>query len=201
LLDETAVRILRHLSLTRPHPHPKKLMRSTLARWLALAVLTALPSAAAAQHTLAPGDTVRVLAPAFHPGVIEGELLVYRTDTLAVRESATGTAYAFPLSAVRRLHKNEGPDRRRSVRKWALAGLFVGTSVGLVGGPFIATADDEGGIVGPTLLTGLAGGVLGLGLGAAGGSIFSNDHWQRFRTPIVPPAPPRAEVAVRIPVP
>lgn len=176
-------------------------MRTTLARWLALAVLAALPSAAAAQHTLAPGDTVRILAPAFHQGVIEGELLLYRTDTLAVRETATGTAYAFPLSAIRRLHKNEGPNRRRSVRRWALAGLFIGTSVGLVSGPFIATADEEGGIVGPTLLTGLAGGVAGLGLGAAGGSLFSHDHWQRFRTPILPPATPRAEVAVRIPTP
>ena len=180
-------------------------MRIPIARWLAaFALAAALPAHAGAQrvaHTLAPGDTVRVLAPAYHEGMIEGELLVYRTDTLAVRETATGTAYAFPIEAVRGLQKNEGLDRRRSVRKWALAGLFVGAATGLVSGPLIASADDEGSILGPTFLIGAAGGALGLGLGAAGGSMFARDHWQRFRTPIVWPEARSAEVAVGITVP
>jgi hypothetical protein len=164
-------------------------MRTSIIRLLAvLATAAALPAAAAAQHayTLQPGDTVRVLAPAFHTGMIEGELLMYRTDTLAVREAATGTAYAFPTEAVRQLYKHQGMDRRRSVRRWALAGLFLGSAAGLVAGPLIATADEEGSIVGPTVLTGLGGAALGVGLGAAGGSMFARDYWQRFRTPIVP---------------
>ena len=175
-------------------------MRIPIARWLAaFALAAALP--AQAQHTLEPGDTVRVLAPAFHEGMIEGELLIYRTDTLAVREAATGTAYAFPLEAVRGLQKNEGLDRRRSVRKWALAGLFLGAAAGLVSGPLIAASDDEGSMVGPTLLIGAGGGALGLGLGAAGGAMFARDHWQRFRTPILPPNAGAAEVAVGVTVP
>lgn len=172
-------------------------------RWLAaLALAAALPAGAAAQrvYTLQPGDTVRVLAPAHHAGVVEGELIAYRPDSLSVRETATGTAYAFPLESVRRLQKHEGVDRRRSVRRWALAGLFVGAAAGLVSGPLIAASDEDGGMVGPTMLTGLGGGVLGLGLGAAGGSLFARDRWQRFSTPIHPPGPP-AGVAVTVALP
>jgi hypothetical protein len=141
----------------------------------------------AAQHTLEPGDTVRVEAPALHAGVVQGELLRYHGDSLAVREASTGTAYQFPLETIRRLEKNEGTNRRRSVRHWALAGLFIGAATGLVSGPLIATADEGGGMAGPTLIAGIAGGALGFGLGAAGGSLFATDHWQRFRMPISPP--------------
>jgi hypothetical protein len=181
------------------------LMRTRFTRWLmVLALAAVLPRAAAAQggsHTLAPGDTVRVAAPSLHPGVIEGELLLYRGDSLAVREARTGTAYRFPLETIQLLEKNEGVDRGRSVRHWALAGLFVGAAAGLVSGPLIATSEAGGGIVGPTVLTGLGGGVLGLGLGAAGGSLFARDRWQRFSTPILPPAAPGTQVGVTIPAP
>ncbi len=182
-------------------------MRTVPARrlMLALALAVLLPRGMAAQqnggHTLLPGDTVRVLAPSVHPGLIQGELLLYRADSLGIRDASTGTAYQFPLSAVRRLEKNEGLDRRRSVRRWATAGLFLGGALGLVSGPLIATAEPGGSVVGPTVLAGLGGGVLGLGLGAAGGSVFARDHWQRFRTPIVVPPAPAAQVGVRVPVP
>jgi hypothetical protein len=172
-------------------------------RLMLLALVLALPRAADAQarHTLTPGDTVRVAAPTLHAGVIQGELLRYEGDTLGIRDASTGAAYQFPISTIRRLEKNEGRDRGRSVRRWATAGLFLGSAVGLVSGPLIATADEEGGMVGPTVLAGLGGGALGLGLGAAGGAVFARDHWQRFRTPIPPPAPPAASVGITIPVP
>lgn len=179
-------------------------MRSLAHPLTLLALAALLPRGADAQngqHTLLPGDTVRVVAPAHHDGVIEGELLLYQGDTLAVREASTGTAYRLPLATIYRLAKNEGRDRRRSTRQWALAGLFVGAAAGLVSGPLIAAAEDGGGIVGPTMLMGLGGGALGLGLGAAGGSYLAGDHWQRFRTPIHPPAPPPLRVSVTLAVP
>ena len=180
-------------------------MRIPVARPLILLALAALlPRAASAQngqHTLLPGDTVRVLAPAHHDGVIEGELLLYQGDTLAVRDASTGTAYRLPLATIHRLEKNEGRDRRRNTRQWALAGLFVGAAAGLVSGPLIAASEDGGGIVGPTVLMGMGGGALGLGLGAAGGSYLAGDHWQRFRTPIHPPAASAVRVSVTLPVP
>lgn len=180
-------------------------MRASPVRWLMLLALAlALPRAARAQegrYTLRPGDTVRVAAPTLHDGVIEGELLKYEGDSLGIREASTGTAYQFPISTIRRLEKNQGRNRGRSVRRWAAAGLFLGAAAGLVAGPLIATADEEGGMVGPTVLAGLGGGVVGLALGAAGGSVFARDHWQRFRTPIPPPAPPAASIGISVPVP
>src|SRR5688572_14425994 len=81
-----------------------RLMRTTPARLLmALALAAVLPRGAEAQngaHALEPGDTVRVEAPALHAGLIEGELLMYQGDSLAVREASTGTAYRFPLSTI-----------------------------------------------------------------------------------------------------
>lgn len=175
-------------------------MRTPL-RALLLATLALLPVRMAAQgngHTLEPGDTVRVMAQAWGPRLVEGELLVYHTDSLAVRETATGTRYAVPLEAVERLLKNEGFDRGRSVRHWGVAGLFIGFATGVVLGPLVSMKRKDENFVGATLVTSLGGGALGLGLGAAGGAIFAREHWQPFRTPIRPPA---TTVGVSIPAP
>lgn len=178
-------------------------MPASLLRVLLLAALL-LPMRAAAQsngHTLEPGDTVRVMARTWGPQLVQGELLVYRTDSLAVRETATGTRYAAPLEGVQRLLKNEGLDRRRSVRRFSAAGLFVGFATGVVLGPLISMERKDDNFVGTTAVTGLAGGALGLGLGAAGGSLFSREHWQPFRTPIHPPAPSGTTLSITIPTP
>jgi hypothetical protein len=176
-------------------------------RALLLLVLAAiLPAGAAAQgngHTLVPGDTVRVLVTAWGPRLVEGELLVYHADSLAVRETATGTRYAVPLDGVERLLKNEGFNRRRSVRRFGLAGLFMGFATGVVLGPLVSMKRKDENFVGTTLVTSLGGGVLGLGVGAAAGSVFSREHWQRFRTPIIPPdySSSAPSVSISIPTP
>lgn len=179
---------------------------STLRFLLILTAAALLPAGAAAQangHTLAPGDQVRVLAPVWGPRMVQGELVLYRVDSLAVREAATGTRYAVSLGGVRRLLKNEGLDRRRSVRRSALAGLFVGFAVGAVSGPLIAMRREDDDFATMTLLTSLGGAALGGGVGAASGSVFARDHWQPFRMPIrVPPTtPPAPAVGISIPVP
>lgn len=156
---------------------------------LLVALAAIAPVDAAAQdavHTLAPGDTVRVLAPAWGPRRVEGEVVVYHTDSLAVRESATGRRYAVALRDVQELMKNEGPNRRRSVRRSALGGLFVGFAVGVVSGPLLAMGRKDNDFITTTVITGLGGGAAGLGVGAAAGSVFARDHWQPFRTPILP---------------
>lgn len=173
---------------------------------LLLALCAALPARAAAQgngHTLEPGDTVRVMATAWGPREIEGELLVYHADSLALRETGTGTRYAVELGGVRRLSKNEGFDRRRSMRRAGTAGLFMGIALGVVTGPLISMGRHDESFERTTLVTTLGGGVLGLGLGAAGGALFAREHWQRFRTPIIPPrySSGGMEIGVSIPAP
>ncbi|HEX6368161.1 MAG TPA: hypothetical protein VF006_04475 [Longimicrobium sp.] len=179
-------------------------MPAPLLRALLLAVpALLLPMRGVAQsngHTLAPGDTVRVMAGAWGPRLVEGELLVYHTDSLAVREEATGTRYAVPLGDVQRLLKNEGVNRRRSVRRFAVAGLFMGFATGVVAGPLVSMGRKDENFVGATLVTSVGGGVLGLGLGALGGSIFARPHWQLFRIP-APAAPPATAVGLTIPIP
>jgi hypothetical protein len=171
---------------------------------LTLAILR--PMGAAAQsngHTLLPGDTVRVVAPEWGARMIQGELLLYHADSLAVREAATGTRYAVRLDGVTRLMKNEGLDRRRSVRRWGLAGLFMGFATGVLVGPLVSMERKDENFAGATLVTSLGGGALGLGLGAAGGSVFARDHWQRFRMPVTAPAypPPAQTASVSVPTP
>lgn len=177
-------------------------MPASLLRTLPLiAAALLLPMRGAAQsngHTLEPGDTVRVMAQAWGPRLIEGELLLYRSDSVAVRETATGTRYAAELSGVQRLLKNQGFNRRRSIRRHATAGVFLGFATGVVLGPLISMERKDENFVGTTVVTGLGGGALGLGLGALSGTIFARDHWQPFRTPIRPPA---TSVGVSIPAP
>lgn len=166
---------------------------------LAAALLPPPADAQANGHTLAPGDQVRVMAPAWGTRMIQGELLVYHADSLAVREAATGTRYAVALEGVTRLMKNEGLDRRRSVRRWGVAGLFMGFATGVVVGPLVSMRRKDENFVGATLVTSLGGGAMGLGLGAAGGSLFARDHWQPFRTPIIVPAYPQASISIPVP--
>jgi hypothetical protein len=172
---------------------------------LIFALAALRPMGAAAQsdgHTLLPGDAVRVVAPAWGPRMIQGELLLYRADSLAVREQTTGTLYTVRLDGVTRLMKNEGLDRRRSVRRWSLAGLFMGFATGVLVGPLVSMERKDENFAGATLVTSLGGGALGLGLGAAGGSVFARDHWQPFRMPVSPAyAPPAQTVSVSIPTP
>lgn len=180
-------------------------MSAPLLRTLLLAAAALLlPMQAVAQengHTLEPGDTVRVQADEWGPRLIEGELLLYRADSLALRETATGARYSVPLPGVRRLLKNEGVDRRRSVRRFATAGAFMGFATGAVLGPLISMKRKDENFIGATLVSSIGGGALGLGLGAAAGSIFSREHWQRFRTPIHAPTAPATTVSISIPVP
>lgn len=176
-------------------------MPASLLRALLLAAIALLlPMRTVAQgdgHTLEPGDTVRVQASAWGPRLVEGELLVYHTDSLAVRETATGTRYAVALEGVERLLKNEGIDRRRSVRRFGVAGLFIGFATGVVLGPLISMERKDENFFATTAVTSLAGGALGLGLGAASGSIFAPERWQPFHIP----SAPAATVSVSIPVP
>jgi hypothetical protein len=195
------VRVPIHVSFLPP------MQTSFMRLTLVLALSVSLPAALAAQGgsgpTLEPGDTVRLLAPTLQTRPIVGEVLLYQGDSLTVRRGNTAIDLAIPLVAVERLEKWEGTDRRRSVRRWARAGLFLGAAVGLVSGPLLASAgskpgDAEVDVPGRTALAGLGGAVLGVSLGAAGGSLFAGE---RFRWPPPPPSPTGMAAADTLPRP
>jgi hypothetical protein len=159
------------------------MVRSRIALVLALVAAPAVAAAQEAVRTLNPGDEVRVSAPSVSSHPVRGTVLRYTPDTLAVR-AADGAVHAFPLGSIHGLSKNLGMDRRRSVRRSALVGLFLGTATGLVAGPMIARNGDDGGFTRTVALSGAGGAVLGLGIGAGVGRLFPRERWQSYRTPL-----------------
>lgn len=160
-------------------------------RALLLTVLVALisPGLAAQRRTLTPGDEVKVRAPRLHQGPFRGSVVRYVQDTLAVLEEGTDSVHAMPLSEIRYLSRNEGPDRGRSVRRGLQAGAFVGMAIGVVIGPLLAASyGDDGDFGRYTAMSGAGGLAVGGGVGALVGSLFSRDHWQRFH--MAPPVSP-----------
>jgi hypothetical protein len=152
---------------------------------LPLLFLAAAPraDAQAAPAMIVPGDEVRVLAPSVSPRTIQGQVLLYQGDSLAV-EDAGGMRHAMHVDQIRRLSRNQGFDRRRSVRYGTLAGMFLGTSVGFVSGPLISMQRKDENFGATTAVSVGTGALLGAGLGALGGSVFAREHWQRFRMPV-----------------
>lgn len=150
-----------------------------------LLLVSTTPDLAAQREpvTLEPGDTVRVVAPSLAQRRVEGRLVSYRADTVTVAEAGTGTTYAFPVTGVRSLAKNEGRSRSRSTWRTARFGAFLGVAAGLVGGPFIAQQGGGDHFGASVAVSGAGGAVLGTALGAAVGALFPRDQWQRIRVP------------------
>jgi hypothetical protein len=158
------------------------MLRALIAASL-LASAAFVPRASAQHRTLEPGDDVRVVAPTLYRGAVRGLVVRYMADTLAVREAGTDSVYAFPMTHVRDIARNEGVQRGRSMRHSLQLGAFLGAAIGLVTGPFLAKTGEDGAFVRNTALSGASGTVAGAGLGALLGSVFAGDHWQRFRVP------------------
>jgi hypothetical protein len=156
---------------------------------LALVAVLVLSMPLAAQtpvRAVGPGDEVRVRAPAAAPGVIQGEMLWYHGDTLAVREAGTGREIAIHVDSVRGLALNLGFDRRRSMRRGARLGAFLGAAVGFVAGPFAAMEGTDAEFGSNAALVFAGSTLAGTAMGAAGGALFARDHWQKYSMPIRP---------------
>ncbi|MBB4636195.1 hypothetical protein [Longimicrobium terrae] len=154
------------------------------ARALPLLVLAVAPRLAAQQAApILPGNEVRVLAPSVSPNRLQGTVVLYQADTLAI-EDAGGMRYAIHVDQIRKLSRNLGYSRARSTRRGAIMGTFVGTAVGLVSGPLISMERKDERFGRTTALTAAGGALVGAGLGAAAGSLFAGDRWQNLRTPI-----------------
>lgn len=183
-------------------------MTRTPLRW-ALPLLIALADAATAAaqaptYTLRPGDEVRVDAPTVRSSRVRGTVVLYQGATLDVRELRSGAIVSIPIQSIRELSRNEGLQRGRSSWRMARFGAFVGGAAGFVSGPLIATTRAPKNFAEVMLVSGVVGTLGGAGAGAVLGALFAQEHWQRFRMPVVPtltvaPGEARLGVAGRLP--
>lgn len=161
-----------------------KLARCVVA--LLIVLLNPTQLQAQSPQTLRLGDEVRVHAPALRNGRVRGTVAKYEGSVLEVRESATGEIVSIPLSSIRELARSRGIDRGHSIWRGTKIGAFVGGAAGLVSGPLIATTRAPGAYVEVIGASALIGTLIGGGAGAVLGSLFPQEQWQRFRTPITP---------------
>jgi hypothetical protein len=144
--------------------------------------LLLLPLSAAAQDPPPPlesGDRVRITAPALGVNQQVGVLHAARHDSLIV---VTDSTVAYPLWAVSRIDVYRG--RKSASGIGAIVGGALGTTIGVLGGVFVANicGIDGGSDCPDPLVVGTAGGILlgamGALLGAGVGSLFRSDRWE-----------------------
>lgn len=147
------------------------------------------PSAAAAQRlTVDAGSRVRLWAPADGLRAMKGRVHAVVPESLVVVGLMPGPdTVAIAMSAITRLQVSGG--RRSNWDRGLLIGSLVGGGLGLVAGVAWSTCEgflcpDTGGeqagvIVVTTLGVGLAGGLLGTGIGA----LSSREIWWEAQIP------------------
>ena len=148
---------------------------------LAAAVALAIAAASPPAHAQERGDgltgtRVRVTAPNFAEDRVVGTVTAYDESGLQVVEEATGTVYSFPLRAVSRLDPYRGGSRGSTAWYRGRFGAFLGGSIGLLAGAGIGTTGD-GNMVRPTIAGGLVGLGVGATVGALHGAAFPTDRW------------------------
>lgn len=161
-----------------------KLLRYSIVL-LIVALAPTLLQAQAAQG-LQRGDEVRVHAPSLRNGRIRGMVMKYEGDLLEVRDATTGEVVPIPITQIERLARSRGIDRGHSTWRAVKIGAFVGGGGGAVSGPLIAATRAPDAFVEVIAASALVGTLAGAGAGAVLGSLFPQEQWQRFRTPITP---------------
>jgi hypothetical protein len=140
----------------------------------------ATPTGLLAQRDLPvrPGDRVRLSAPSHGVERLEGTVISLMPDTIVVDR---GEPLALPISSLTRLAvSRDGKSRTRAgatVGFWA--GAVAGAAIGVASaGPSNPLSSDPNEAAGLFVGSALAGGVVGLGLGALIGSTIKVHRWE-----------------------
>ncbi|MFL5383941.1 MAG: hypothetical protein ACJ8GN_15575 [Longimicrobiaceae bacterium] len=152
--------------------HPKG-VRALMAA--ALAACAASPLAAQARPAARVGDQVQVSSPAL-PGIVRGELVLVRNDSLYVRPGASRSV-AVSLAQVDWIVVR----RRRHVLEGMALGAGIGAPIGAGSGYLLGALADSGGCADecgfvPTVLA-AAGALAGTVLGAIIGGAAPGGRW------------------------
>ena len=159
--------------------HRRRTLRALAA--VALAACAGAPAAAQERPEARVGDRVQVSSPAL-PGIVRGELVMVRNDSLYVTPEAS-RAVAVPLARVDWIVVR----RRRSALEGMALGAGIGAPVGAGSGFLLGALAERGGCADecgfvPTVLA--AGGALaGAVLGAIIGGAAPGGRWVRAAHP------------------
>ena len=150
----------------------------------ALLGLVSIPLAAQTHQPPPVGTRVRITLPDTSPAPrrdrdrsqpIVGRITAVTDSVMSVRPDGASRDVPVPLSHVQRLEVSRGFDLGPNVRKGALIGLVAGGVIGFATGEDCSNADW---VCFDRPSTGLAGAVVGVGLGALIGLVRSTEKWR-----------------------
>ncbi|MFL5538292.1 MAG: hypothetical protein ACJ8J0_04840 [Longimicrobiaceae bacterium] len=155
--------------------HHRRTLRALAAA--AVAACAAAPAAAQERPVARVGDRVQVSSPAL-PGIVRGELVMVRNDSLYVVPEAS-RAVAVPLARVDWIVVR----RRRPVLEGMALGAGIGAPIGAGSGFLLGALAESGGCgdecgLAPTIL-GAGGALAGAVLGALVGGAAPGGRWVR----------------------
>jgi hypothetical protein len=146
---------------------------------------------------------VRVTAPGVLEERVVGEIVSADDETITVRAQRTGRTYEIPAEAVTRVElRRKTGARGRAIKIGALAGLAIGAVAGYAAGDDCGAADAPSLVCfprgGTALVLGLAGSLVGAGVGAV---VAPSERWELVRVRsltagVVAPSARRREVGV-----
>jgi hypothetical protein len=176
-----------------------------IASLVAALVLAAPPTLAAQQESLlAPGERIRVSAPALGIEQLVCTVSAFSPDSVVVEDR--GTLLALPLVSVTKLEVYRG--QRSQAGKGAVTGLLVGGGAGALFGLIAVGASEAGDwgagyVLGGALICAGLGGGVGALIGAGVGQRRLVERWEpvllypsQGRLP--PPAGPRLAIGLSL---
>lgn len=135
---------------------------------LSLPIAQRLDAQYATPYGPVEGSRVRVTPRDSSGGVLTGRLRAFGGDSLLLDVGSDGVSLRLPVSRVRQVEVNDGPDRARSAFVYGGIGLLAGGVAGTLLG-----RDSLERFVGS-----LAGMAMGLVGGAVGGALLAPDRWR-----------------------
>lgn len=162
-------------------------VRALVLRLAPLALL-ALPGPLPAQEgdfRLHPGEPIEIAAPVPDGGLVPATVEHWEPGWIAFRLE-DGQVWTRRMHEVRELRVRREVPLRRRLWAGAVWGLFIGSSLGAISGPFASRAvEGEGSPWVAVGVTAAAGGALGMGVGALVGAAIRRSSWIHylFRAP------------------
>lgn len=175
-------------------------MRASPALSLSVALLLAVGSRASGQdhRALEPGRRVRFVAPAVHPGRIDGNVVGSSNDTTVIVVPGRAAPLRVPTAAIGRVEVFEGRSRWQGAGVGARRGALIVGTIALAATLTLDRSDSTG-TPPPMAEPVMAGAGSGALYGAIIGALIGADRWTALPRPAVSLHPaPAGRVAIGV---